>query len=123
MVGKDGFVHNEGNVEDYSKYSKSSGKDFERLSPYGVDYGAIIPKRAECGNLFVPVCLSASHIAFGSIRMEPVFFVLGQVSGTAAAIAIRENCVVQDVPYDGLRTRLLADGQVLEWKPLDGSSR
>ena len=119
IVGSDGYVRNEGNVEDYSKHPKSSGKDFERLSPYGVDYGAIIPKRAECGNLFVPVCLSASHIAFGSIRMEPVFFALGQVAGTAAAIALREACAVQDVPYAQLRARLLADGQVLEFAPGD----
>ena len=109
-VGADGFVHNEGNIEDYK------GVDGNRFPPYGVDYGAIIPKRGECANLFVPVCLSASHMAFGSIRMEPVFFALGQVAGTAAAQAIDGGCAVQDLPYAPLRKQLLADGQVIERK-------
>lgn len=109
-VGADGFVHNEGNIEDYK------GVDGKRFPPYGVDYGAIIPKRGECANLFVPVCLSASHMAFGSIRMEPVFFALGQVAGTAAAQAIDGGCAVQDLPYAPLRKQLLADGQVIERK-------
>ena len=82
--------------------------------PYGIDYGAIIPKRGECANLFVPICLSASHMAFGSIRMEPVFFALGQAAGTAAAQAIDAGCAVQELPYAPLRKRLLTDGQVLE---------
>ena len=103
-VGADGFVHNEGDVE------VDGGK------PYPIDYGAIIPKRGECANLFVPVCLSASHIAFGSIRMEPVFFALGQAAGTAAAQAIAAGCAVQDLDYSPLRAQLLADGQVLEVK-------
>ncbi len=101
-VGKDGFVHNEGDVE------------IPVTKPYGIDYGAIVPKKAECTNLFVPVCLSASHIAFGSIRMEPVFFALGQSAGAAAALAIDANCAVQDVPYSKLRPALDAAGQVVE---------
>ena len=115
-VGADGFVHNEGNIEDYSKHTPASGKKFERFAPFGIDYGAIVPSRDECANLFVPVCLSASHMAFGAIRMEPVFFALGQVAGTAAAQSIDAQCGVQDLPYGPLRARLLADGQVLEWK-------
>ncbi len=103
-VGKDGFAHNEGNIEIWGN------------TPYGIDYGAIIPKKAECENLFVPVCLSASHIAFGSIRMEPVFFALGQSAGAAASLAIDANCAVQDVPYAKLRTVLDAKGQVVELK-------
>ena len=83
------------------------------MKPYGIDYGAVVPKKSECVNLIVPVCLSASHIAFGSIRMDPVFFALGQVAGTAAAQAIDAGCAVQDVPYDRLSARLLADGQVI----------
>ena len=67
-------------------------------------------------NLLVPVCLSASHIAYGSIRMEPVFMVLGQSAATAACMAIDGDVAVQRVPYDRLKERLLADGQVLEWK-------
>jgi hypothetical protein len=83
-------------------------------SPYPVDYLAIVPRRGECTNLLVPVCVSASHIAYGSIRMEPVFMVLGQSAATAAALAIDAGCALQDLPYPALRSRLLADGQVLE---------
>jgi hypothetical protein len=85
--------------------------------PYPIDYGAIVPKREECRNLLVPVCLSASHIAYGSIRMEPVFMVLGQSAATAAAIAIDNGQDVQDIDYAQLRERLLADGQTLVWAP------
>ena len=82
--------------------------------PYPVAYRAIVPKRAQCANLLVPVCLSASHIAYGSIRMEPVFMVLGQSAGAAAALAIDEKVPVQQVDYPTLRRRLLADHQMLE---------
>jgi hypothetical protein len=73
-----------------------------------------VPKRAECENLLVPVCVSASHIAFGSIRMEPVFMILGQSAATAAVLALDQGIAVQDVKYSELRERLLKDGQVLE---------
>ncbi len=85
------------------------------FSPYGIDYGAIIPKQTECTNLFVPVCPSASHMAFGSIRMEPVFMVLGQSAATAAMIAIQSDIAVQEVDYEVLREKLVEDGQVLQW--------
>ena len=104
----DGFVRNEGNVED----SRSADPNV-RMRPYGIDYGAIVPKKEECKNLIVPVCLSASHIAFGSIRMEPVFFALGQVAGTAASQAVDVGCSVQEVPYRELSAHLAADGQVI----------
>ena len=107
-VGADGFVHNEGDVE--VKFDAKTGK---RFKPYPIDYGAVLPKRVECSNLIVPVCLSASHIAFGSIRMEPVFFALGQVAGTAGSIAAAKGVAVQDVPYGELSARLVADGQVI----------
>ena len=107
MVTAKGDVRNEGNVEDYV------GRDGKRFPPYGIDYGAIVPKRGDCVNLFVPVCLSASHMAFGSIRMEPVFFALGQVAGAAASLAIGADVPVQDVDYPSLRARLLAAGQVI----------
>ena len=107
---KDGNVRNEGDVQ------VSTNAEGERFPPYPIDYGAIVPKRGECQNLLVPVCLSASHIAFGSIRMEPVFFELGQASGAAAALVVKSNGVVQDLPYRKLRDRLLADGQVLTIK-------
>ena len=102
-VGPDGFVQNEGDVE------VSVGK-----GPYGIAYGAITPKRGDCVNLLVPVCLSASHIAYGSIRMEPVFFALGQAAGTAAAFAVEDGVAVQDVDYGKLSARLAADGQVFK---------
>lgn len=82
--------------------------------PYPISYEAIVPKASECTNLLVPVCLSSSHIAYGSIRMEPVFIILGQSAATAAALAIDNNIDVQNVDYATLRARLLADGQVLE---------
>jgi hypothetical protein len=83
--------------------------------PYPISYRSLAPKAAECGNLLVPVCLSASHIAFGSIRMEPVFFVLGQSAGTAACQAIDQGVGVQGVDYPRLRERLLEDKQILAW--------
>lgn len=100
-----GCVQNEGDVE-------VGGFD-----PYPVGYRAIVPKRNECANLLVPVCVSASHIAYGSIRMEPVFMVLGQSAATAAALALRDGAAVQDVDPEKLRARLLADGQILKWVP------
>jgi hypothetical protein len=101
-VKPDGFVQNEGDI----------GVGVPR--PYEIAYGAIVPKKAECQNLLVPVCLSSSHIAFGSIRMEPVFMILGQSAATAAAMSIDAGMAVQDLPYARLRERLLADKQVLE---------
>lgn len=97
-----GNARNEGDVEVGLK------------NPYPVDYLALVPKRGECQNLLVPVCVSASHIAYGSIRMEPVFMILGQSAATAAALAIDAACAVQDLPYPVLRERMLTDGQVLE---------
>ena len=83
--------------------------------PYPIGYGAIVPRRAECDNLLVTFALSASHVAFGSIRMEPVFMTLSQSAATAAALAIDADAAVQDVDYRQLRARLLADRQALEW--------
>ena len=100
-----GMVANEGDVQDHG---------FKR--PYPIEYLALTPRRGECSNLLVPVCLSASHIAYGSIRMEPVFFALGQVAGTAAAQALSEGVAVQDVDYRRLRDRLEQDGQILSLK-------
>jgi hypothetical protein len=78
-----------------------------------VAYRSIVPKKGECTNLLVPVSLSASHAAFGSIRMEPVFMILGQSAGTAAVLAIEKNTAVQDVPYDKLKELLVKQGQRL----------
>ena len=98
-----GFVQNEGDVQE------SPG------GPYRIAYRSIVPKRGECPNLLVPVCVSSSHIAYGSIRMEPVFMVLGQSAATAAVLAIDDKCDVQSVDPAKLRAKLLADKQVLEY--------
>ena len=96
-----GYVKNEGNVE------APVGK------PFPISYRAIVPREDECTNLLVPVCLSSSHIAFGSIRMEPVFMVLGQSAATAACHAIDEKHGVQAISYQKLQVRLIEDKQVL----------
>ncbi|TMV50872.1 FAD-dependent oxidoreductase [Paenibacillus mesophilus] len=98
----EGLCVNEGNVE------------IPVPGPYRISYRSIVPKGEQCVNLLVPVCLSSSHIAYGSIRMEPVFMILGQSAATAAAIALEGGTAVQDVPYEKLRQRLIQDGQVLE---------
>jgi len=104
-VDESGHVRNEGDIQE------SPG------GPYLISYGAIVPKREECNNLFVPVCLSASHIAYGSIRMEPVFMVLGESAATAACLAIDADADIQAVEYATLRQRLLDDEQVLDLPP------
>ena len=101
-VTPDGAVQNEGDI------------GVSTNGPYSIAYGALVPRRGQAGNLIVPVCVSSSHIAFGSIRMEPVFMVLGQSAATAAALAIDGDVAVQDVPYARLRERLVKDGQIVE---------
>ena len=81
--------------------------------PYPISYQSTVPSKSECENLLVPWCLSASHIAFGSIRMEPVGMVLGQSVATAASHALDDGIAVQDVDYNKLRERLIKDGQQL----------
>ena len=101
-VDANGYVQNEGNVEAHG------------FKPYPISYGALVPKKEECQNLIVPVCVSSTHIAFGSIRMEPVFMVLGQSAATAAVLAIDANVSVQEVPYPNLKEQLLKDRQRLK---------
>lgn len=101
-VKPNGFVQNEGDI----------GVKPDR--PYSIAYGALTPKRGQADNLLVPVCVSSSHIAYGSIRMEPVFMILGQSAATAAVIAIDDDVAVQDVNYQKLRQKLFEDGQILE---------
>jgi len=100
-VTDSGFVQNEGDI------GVSAPK------PYSISYQAIVPKEAQCSNLFVPVCLSSSHIAFGSIRMEPVFMILGQSAATAASIAIDDKVAIQKVSYEKLQKQLLDQHQQL----------
>jgi hypothetical protein len=101
-IKPDGYVQNEGDI----------GVKPDR--PYSISYDALTPKQEECENLLVPVCVSSSHIAFGSIRMEPVFMILGQSAATGAALAIDNNIPVQEVDYDMLKKQLTEDGQVLQ---------
>ena len=101
-----GQVKNEGDIQ-----TSLGGK------PYGIAYRSIVPRESECQNLLVPWALSATHIAFGSIRMEPVFMTLGQSAATAACLAIDASSAVQQVPYEQLRARLIADGQKLAVAP------
>lgn len=100
-VSKQGYVRNEGNVQAHVK------------APYSISYRAIIPKQNECENLLVPVCLSSTHIAFGSIRMEPVFMVLGQSAAIAASLAMDRNIPVQKLEYSVLGENLLKFNQRL----------
>jgi len=100
-ITPEGYVQNEGDIGVPTK------------GPYEIAYGSLVPKKAECENLLVPVCVSSSHIAFGSIRMEPVFMILGQSAATAAVLAIDGGLAVQDLPYEHLRDRLLQDGQIV----------
>ena len=99
VLTPEGFVLNEGGIEVPTK------------GPYEIPYRSLTPRAAECENLLVPVCLSASYIAYCSIRMEPVYMMLGQSAGAAAAVAAQKNYAVQKMPYDELQTRLAAQGQ------------
>ncbi|WP_036153590.1 FAD-dependent oxidoreductase [Maribacter forsetii] len=101
-IKPDGFVQNEGDI------------GVETNGPYTISYGSLVPKKSECENLLVPVCVSSSHIAFGSIRMEPVFMILGQSAAAAAVMAIDENTAVQNVDYTQLKKVLLSRGQIIE---------
>jgi hypothetical protein len=100
-IKPDGFVQNEGDI------------GINVPEPYSISYNSLIPKAEECKNLLVPVAVSSSHIAFGSIRMEPVFMLLGQAAATAAAIAIEEEVSVQQVDYEKLKKQLHKDKQIL----------
>lgn len=101
FVTSEGYVQNEGDIGVKPK------------KPYSISYDAITPKESECKNLLVPVCISSSHIAYGSIRMEPVFMILGQSAATAAVMAIDEKVSVQKLSYEKLKSTLLKDKQRL----------
>ena len=103
-IVKKGIARNEGDVQEHG------------FSPYPISYRSIVPSKDECENLLVPVCVSSTHIAFGSIRMEPVFMVLGQSSAAAASMAIDRKVAVQELDYNQLRSVLLALEQVLKHK-------
>jgi hypothetical protein len=104
-IVRNGSVWNEGDVQ------------ITKLTPYSISYRSIVPRKSECENLFVTFCLSASHISFGSIRMEPVLMLLSQSAVIAADIALKEGRAVQDVPYESLEPELLEAKQVLRLQP------
>jgi FAD dependent oxidoreductase len=102
-VTAEGFVQNEGDI------------GVGAPKPYQISLGSILPVKDECTNLLVPVCVSCSHIAFGSIRMEPVFMILGQSAGTVASLALKNKKSIHDLTYDEIREQLISDGQIMEF--------
>ncbi len=96
----DGSVKNEGNTE-------------IPIQPYEIPYGILVPKREQAANLLVPVCASASHIGYSSLRMEPQYMILGQAAGAAASLAVRENVAVQNVDIQALQKMLIQGGAIL----------
>lgn len=117
-IGMGSYTLDSHNVQRYitpEGYVQNEGDIGVKCKPYQIAYGSLVPRKEQCQNLFAPVCVSSSHIAFGSIRMEPVFMILGQSAATAACLAIDDKLAVQDVPYEKLRERLVADGQVVSY--------
>ena len=100
VAGADDKVYIEGNI-------------FTSTRPYPISYYSLVPKAGECGNLLVPVCLSASHVAYASIRMEPTYMVLGQSAAAAAVLALDSDCTVQQIDYGKLKNILTEAGQIL----------
>lgn len=101
-VTSEGFVQNEGDI------------GVRAPRPYRIALGSIMPLKEDCTNLLVPVCVSCSHIAFGSIRMEPVFMILGQSAATIASMSIEKEKSIYDLPYDEIKEQLISDGQILQ---------
>ena len=104
---KGGGVINEGTI---MPVRKKQGQGY----PYHVPYRSVLPKPEQCVNLLVPVALSCTHVGISSLRIEGAWMVIGQGTGVAAALAAKDGVAVQEVPYEKLRTRLLAQKQVLE---------
>ena len=103
-ITEDGYVQNEGDIGVHPD------------QPYSIALGTVVPKASECKNLLVPVAVSSSHIAFGSIRMEPVFMILGQSAATLAGLALDQSVGIHDISYEDLKAHLVQDGQVLRWQ-------
>lgn len=104
IVNRDGYIRNEGDMQ-------------VAVKPYQIPYRVLLPKKGEVQNLLVPVCFSASHVAYSTLRMEPQYMILGQAAGVAAAMAIRRGVAVQDVDTGELTRVLLAQGAILEYVP------
>jgi hypothetical protein len=101
-ITPEGFVQNEGDI------------GVAPAQPYQIDLGSIMPKKEDCTNLLVPVCVSCSHIAYGSIRMEPVFMILGQSAGIIASMAVEKGKNIHTLAYDDIKTKLEISGQILK---------
>lgn len=99
----DGTVQNEGNME-------------VAVNPYQIPYRVLLPKRKEVTNLLVPVCVSSTHVTYSTLRMEPVYMIMGHAAGVAARMAITGNVAVQDIDTSGLTAKLRSQGAVMEWK-------
>jgi hypothetical protein len=104
VVGSNGYLATDGGMSILVEH------------PYPISYRAIVPRVEECENLLVPACLSATHVAYSSIRIESTLMILGQSAATAASLAIDLSVSVQDLPYETLRQQLLADGQILDFR-------
>jgi len=109
-VTEDGSVQNEGNME-------------VPVRPYQIPYRVLLPKRTEVTNLLVPVCLSASHVAYSTLRMEPVYMIIGQAAGVAAAMAVKDKVSLHDIDTKALTARLRSQGAILAWTPPPHSSK
>lgn len=126
-VGMGSYAMDSSNVQRYKAFDENGrpyvlnegGFKVEVQQPYKISLDFLLPKREECENLLVPVCISASHVAFSSVQVEPVFMLLGQSSAAAAALAVKQDVSVHDISYNELRERLLRDGQILEVQKLN----
>ena len=104
IVNDDGFVRNEGDMQ-------------VAVKPYQIPYRVMLPKRREAQNLLVPVCFSATHVAYCTLRMEPQYMILGQAAGVAATMAIRRQLPVQDIDTAQLTGILKQQGAIMEYVP------
>ena len=104
LVNAEGFVENEGDMQ-------------VAVKPYQIPYRVMVPKAGEAANLLVPVCFSASHVAYSSLRMEPQYMIMGQAAGLAIAMALKKGTPVQQVDTAELHKILMEQGAVMEYKP------